>query len=48
MSTAAESAPRHELLASFARNRLAMGALVVLGVIILAAAFAQFVLRLGP
>ena len=48
MSTAAASAPRHELLASFARNRLAMGALVVLGVIILAAAFAHLIAFQNP
>jgi peptide/nickel transport system permease protein len=48
MNAPAGTLPRHELLASFARNRLALGALVVLGIVILAAVFANLITFQNP
>ncbi|HET7158083.1 MAG TPA: ABC transporter permease, partial [Burkholderiales bacterium] len=48
MSLAAPVAPAHELIASFARNRVALGALLVLGVIVLAVIFASVISPQNP
>ena len=48
MSLAAPVAPAHERIASFARNRVALSALIVLGVILLAVIFASFISPQNP
>jgi peptide/nickel transport system permease protein len=48
VSAADTTLRRNELLASFARNRLALAALVVLGVLILAAVFANLITFQNP
>ncbi|MES2562157.1 MAG: ABC transporter permease, partial [Pseudomonadota bacterium] len=48
MSLAAPAAPVRELLASFARNRMAFSALMVLGVIVLAVLFASYISPQNP
>jgi peptide/nickel transport system permease protein len=48
MTVAAATIPRHELFASFARNRLALTALLVLGLVILAAVFANAIAFQNP
>jgi peptide/nickel transport system permease protein len=48
MTVAAAALPRHELIASFARNRLALSALIILGLVILAAVFANMIAFQNP
>jgi peptide/nickel transport system permease protein len=48
MSVAAATVHRHEVLASFARNRLALAALVALALVILAAVFANAIAFQNP
>ena len=48
MTAAAAAAPQRELIASFARNRLALGALVLLAIIVLAALSAPLISPQNP